>query len=59
MAKEVLAIPEDNLLEVVGIIRAGLRAKRKITPEVYEALTAWCDEEEAYMRQDEDGEQEA
>jgi hypothetical protein len=52
MASEVLAVPEDNLLEVIAIIRAGLKATKKVTPDVRYNLKKWCDEEEAYMTQD-------
>lgn len=51
MAKEALHVPEEHLLEVVGIIRAGLRARRGGgTPEVHEQLEKWCDEGEEYLR---------
>lgn len=50
MAKEVLAVPEDSLLEVIKIIRAGLKATKKVTPDVRYNLKKWCDEEEAYMK---------
>jgi hypothetical protein len=50
MASEILAVPEEHLLEVIAIIRAGLTALRSIvTPEVREQLAKWCDEEEEYM----------
>ncbi len=51
MASEVLAIPEDHLLEVIRVIRAGLEALGKdVTKETQQQLKKWCDEEEAYMR---------
>lgn len=51
MASEILAVPEDNLAEVIAVIRAGLKTT-KVTPETREQLTKWCDEEEAYLRGD-------
>ena len=48
---EQLNVPEEHLLEVIAIIRRGLRASRKVTPVVREQLTKWCDEEEQYMGQ--------
>lgn len=51
MARETLHVPEEHLLEVVDIIRAGLRARRGGgTPEVHEQLEKWCDEGEEYLR---------
>jgi len=50
MPGEVLTVPEDHLLEVIAIIRAGLRATPKITPEVKRQLTKWCKNEERYIR---------
>ena len=55
MASEVLAVPEDDLLEVIKIIRAGLKATKNVTPDVREALTEWCDDEEEYMTRSGDG----
>ena len=48
MASEVLAIPEEHVLEVVAVIREGLCAI-SVDDEVYERLTEWCDREENYM----------
>lgn len=50
MAKEILSIPEDCLLEVIEIIRLGLKTKKKISGDVKHNLQKWCDEEEAYMK---------
>jgi hypothetical protein len=55
MASEVLAVPEEHLLEFIRIIRRGLKATRKVAPEVRRHLTEWCDETEAYMKGMEDG----
>lgn len=50
MAKEILAVPEDNLLEVIRVIRLGLKAaKTGVSKEAREMLTIWCDEEEEYI----------
>jgi len=50
MAKEILAVPEERLLEVIAVIRAGL-AVSAVSDETVVQLAKWCDEEEAYMRQ--------
>ena len=50
MASEILAVPEENLLEFIKIVRAGLKATKKVTPDVKRALNQWCKEEEAYMK---------
>ena len=50
MASEILAVPEENLLEFIKIVRTGLKHTKKVTPEVRIALTEWCNEEEAYMK---------
>lgn len=50
MAKEILAVPEEHLEDVIYVIRRGLSSTKKgIDKEVYEMLTKWCDEEEAYL----------
>lgn len=48
MASEALSIPEEHLGEVIDIIRAGLKSKKHVTPEVRDALTTWCEEESEY-----------
>lgn len=48
MASEILRVPEEHLLEVIEVIRAGLKVT-KVDPEVTAHLTKWCDEEEEYM----------
>lgn len=50
MANEILAVPEDSLAEVIRIIRAGLKAAKKVSRNTLERLTEWCDEEEAYLK---------
>lgn len=53
MAKEILAVPEGSLLEVIKVIRTGLKSlknDRAISKETREQLTKWCDEEEAYIK---------
>ncbi len=51
MAKEVLYVSEDYLPEVILVIRTGLKGvpKGKVSKDVREMLTTWCDEEEAYI----------
>ncbi len=48
MATEILAVPEEELRYVIGVIRAGLTAVR-IPNSVARNLKNWCDEEEAYL----------
>jgi hypothetical protein len=53
MATEILSVPEDHLLEVIKVIRAGLKATKddkNITPETRQQLTKWCRDEEKYIR---------
>jgi hypothetical protein len=52
MATEVLVVPEDNLREVIRIIRAGLKAtskERGISKETRRQLTKWCNDEAQYL----------
>lgn len=52
MAKEVLAVPEEKLGEVIRVIRAGLKAKPlRISRETIRVLKGWCDEEEDYLKE--------
>lgn len=48
MAKEILAIPEHHLEDVIHVIRRGLKFT-KIDDAVRENLTIWCDKEEKYL----------
>ena len=53
MAKEILAVPEDHLAEVIAVIRAGLKATEtdgSVSDVTREQLAKWCDEEEEYLR---------
>lgn len=51
MAKEILAVPEEHLEDVIYVIRRGLQStKKSIDKEVYEQLKKWCDEEEEYLK---------
>ena len=52
MASEILAIPEENLLEVIDIIRTGLDRVPKVTKTVAKKLNKWCDDEEAHLPMD-------
>ncbi len=47
MGKEVLAIPEEYLADVIRVLRAGLTVE-EVSEEVAEALNGWCDEMEAF-----------
>ncbi len=51
MASEFLSIPEECLSEVASIIRTGLNLAYAVTPRTREALTAWCDEIEEYIKE--------
>ena len=44
MASEKLVVPEENLLEVVAVIEAGLRGTTeiRISVETKEQLRKWC-----------------
>ena len=47
MAKEILAIPEESLNEVIIVIRTGLSyVKDDISDETIEQLKHWCDKME-------------
>lgn len=48
MAKETLHVPEEDLGEVIDVIRAGLKATR-VSNDVWVALNKWCDDEEEYL----------
>jgi hypothetical protein len=51
MAKEILAVPEQHLEDVIYVIRRGLQSTKKgISKEVVEQLTKWCDDEEEYLK---------
>ena len=58
MAKEILAVPEDHLMDVIEVIRAGLGALGDSVDAVVEFnLTKWCNEMEEYVfRLSEEGE---
>lgn len=52
MAKEILAIPENALSEVVEVIEAGLFVmKNTISLETRVNLTNWCNDEKKYMNE--------
>ena len=48
MALEILSIPEEQLLEVVTVIRAGLQVV-DVSRETSDYLIKWCNEEEEYL----------
>lgn len=50
MAFEKLYVPEEHLLEVIRVIRAGLKARKSTSKEVRLQLTNWCEEEELYAK---------
>lgn len=54
MAKEILAVPEEHLADVIKVIRAGIEVisfdQDSVDSEVIEQLTKWCDSEEAYLK---------
>lgn len=48
MATEMLYVPEENLQEVIMVIRAGLN-EVAVSDEVAEGLESWCESEEEYL----------
>jgi hypothetical protein len=54
MAREILAVPEQHLDEVIRLIRLGLCHSLDypghFSQEVREHLMRWCDEEEEYLK---------
>ena len=50
MAKEILAIPEESLPEVIRVIRAGLTyfrlPSKNVSDETKDRLIDWCDKME-------------
>ena len=51
MASEILAVPEENLAEVITVIRTGLKNAKKISKDTRRNLKEWCDGEEAYLKE--------
>jgi len=57
MAKEILAVPEDNLEEVIKVIRAGLDLLKRvpvgkeISEDTRRNLEKWCKEKEEYLKE--------
>jgi hypothetical protein len=49
MACENLCVPEEYLLEVVNVIRAGVEVIDNISEETEVQLERWCDKMERYM----------
>jgi Lar family restriction alleviation protein len=49
MAKEVLAIPESHLADVVALIKFGLSYSLAVDPLVKTNLEKWCFEQQQYL----------
>ena len=52
MAREILSVPEDYLLETIEVLRRGLEATMAsptVSDRTRKALTKWCNDEEAYI----------
>jgi hypothetical protein len=50
--KETLSVPEENLEEVIRVIRAGLKTLDKfISKDTRHNLEKWCKEEEKYLEE--------
>lgn len=50
MASENLYIPEENLRDVILVIRLGMIASKiAVDPIVIDCLTNWCNEREDYI----------
>lgn len=56
MASDVLAVPEEYLMEVIKVIRVGLESAPDTSEFVREKLVEWCAAEEAYFRRLQEGE---
>lgn len=51
MTTELLPVPEEHILDVIKVIRAGLDSvEDQVDPEVAEQLKVWCDQEEDYLK---------
>jgi len=48
MATEILAVPEENLSEVIAVIRAGLKTV-DVSSETRKQLVRWCAKELVYL----------
>jgi hypothetical protein len=51
MASEILAIPEENLEEVIRIIRTGIKNSNNVSTDVRYNLEKWCKKEEKYLKE--------
>jgi hypothetical protein len=51
VAKEILAVPEEQLAAVVAIIRAGLAATPDAPERARRRLTCWCDDMDDYLKE--------
>jgi len=51
MGKQILAVPDRRLREVIKILRAGLSSctDEDVSAETREALDQWCRDHEAYL----------
>lgn len=54
MGSEVLAVPEEHVIEVCEVIRLGLRKHPRVTPEVRAQLLEWVRRQEAHVDSAED-----
>ena len=50
MAKEVLAIPEDNLAEFIEILESGLKSHKNTSENVKQSLQEWIEQEKEYIK---------
>ena len=50
MAKEILAIPEHHLADVIRVIRRGLEIE-EVDDIVHLQLTKWCKKKEKYWKE--------
>jgi hypothetical protein len=48
---EALYIPEENLEEVIQIIRTGMKHSNHVSRNVKRNLDLWCHETEQYLRE--------
>ena len=48
---EVLAVPEENLRDVIRVIRSGLKSEKKLKADTRSNLIKWCNECEEYLHE--------
>lgn len=49
MASEILAVPEERVLEVIKVLRAGLH-QVEVSEDTRNGIESWCEEYEEYYK---------